>query len=176
MARVVRMVRWTLTPLAAMAAALAAQFVVFHACDMALDVLSLDGSRALWAMSTWAIKTVTSIFMGAAFVAAAWRVAPQAKRATAATALAVVVFWGSRLMVAAFQNGFFGWLFAMGVAGIAGGALVMWWVRRRGPEACATASASSVASENPARGSGGSSKPSRRASVVACLALRLQPR
>jgi predicted phage tail protein len=38
-------------------------------------------------------------------------------------ALAAVVYWGGRLMAAAFANGFSVWLFAIGTAGIVGGVL-----------------------------------------------------
>jgi hypothetical protein len=43
----------------------------------------------------------------------------------------VVVLWGGMLMSGDLQRGLFGWLFAMGVAGIAGGAGALWLGRRR---------------------------------------------
>ena len=79
----------------------------------------------------WAVKTVTCVFMGAAFVALAWWAAPDRKAGAAAVAFGLVLLWGGTLMAGAFVPEFFAWLFAMGAAGVAGGGAALWFGQRR---------------------------------------------
>jgi hypothetical protein len=107
---------------------LVVQVAVFKA---AIELMDATVGIGPGGSAFWAVKTFTSIFMGAAFVALAVWTAPDAKRRAAAVALGVVLLWGGRLMLGAFDRGFMVWLFAMGAAGIAGGAWVFWIVHRR---------------------------------------------
>jgi hypothetical protein len=127
MTRVSDVVRWVVTPIAAVLGALVAQVVVFQLVGVLLYAafgLPPGGS------TIWAVKTVTSVFMGAAFVGVVWFVSPDRKLAATVVAFLVVLLWGGTLMIGAFERGFFGWLFAMGLAGVAGGAGALWLGRR----------------------------------------------
>lgn len=127
MSRVSGVARWVATPLSAVLGALVTQIVVFQLLGLLLcKTFGLPPSGAI----IWATKTVTSAFMGAAFVSLVWLLAPQRKLQATAVALGVVILWGGTLMVGAFEHGFFGWLFAMGLAGIAGGGVAFWLGRR----------------------------------------------
>ena len=117
--RLVSLARWAAVPMVALAGATVMQAVVFLPFDAVVcGVMGRCGGA-----ETWAAKTVTSVFMGFAFVGLARWAAPRAKSPTSLVALAAVVYWGARLMAAAFANGFSVWLFAMGTAGIVGGVL-----------------------------------------------------
>jgi hypothetical protein len=127
MTRASNVVRWVVTPIAAILSALLAQVVMFQLIGVVLYAafgLPPGGS------TIWAVKTVTSLFMGAAFVGVVWFVSPDRKLAATAVAFLVVLLWGGLLMIGAFERGFFGWLFAMGLAGVAGGAGALWLGRR----------------------------------------------
>jgi hypothetical protein len=115
----VSLARWVAVPMVALAGATVTQAVVFLPFDAVVcGVMGIcDGAVP------WAAKTVTSVFMGFAFVALAGWTAPRAHSPTSLVALAAVIYWGARLMAAAFAKGFFVWLFAMGAAGIIGGVL-----------------------------------------------------
>lgn len=125
---ILRGTRWAATPAVAMLGTLVVQVGVFKATIELVDATVGIGPGG---SAFWAVKTFTSIFMGAAFVALACWTAPGVKLRAAAVALCVVLLWGGRLMLAAFDHEFMVWLFAMGVAGIAGGALGFWIVQRR---------------------------------------------
>jgi hypothetical protein len=113
-------------PVAALLASLAVQLLAYRGM---IDLLGATlGIRS--GADMWAAKTVTSLLMGAAFVAVASWVAPAAKLRAALIALGIVILWGARLMISAFGITFAPWLFAMGAAGIVGGMCavsVTWW-------------------------------------------------
>jgi hypothetical protein len=124
--------RWlVMVPLAPLAA-FAAQVLVIRLAWFALGGLSRDPGWTDW--TVWAAKCATCPFMGAAFVAVVWLIAPTRKAAASNMALAVVVGWGGLLMVGAFQHiieGMFHWWgFVMGLSGVLGG-VVTWWLVRR---------------------------------------------
>lgn len=125
--RGVTIARWFATPIAAVLGAAAAQVVVYQSLGYLTS--PLWSGRGDW---IWAVKTVTSLVMGASFVALAWEVAPRAKRGVALVALGVVVLWGLRLIMGAFDWPFAWWLAAMGLAGIGGGSVALWLEQRRG--------------------------------------------
>lgn len=126
--RGVDVARWCATPIAAVLGAAVTQVLVFQGLGYLAWTFRGDG-QGDW---IWAVKTMTSVFMGATFVAVAWEVAPHAKREVALVALGVVVLWGLRLIIGAFDWPFGGWLAAMGLAGIGGGAVALWLEQRRG--------------------------------------------
>lgn len=108
--------RWlTLGPLALLATVVV-QGVVFVAL---LSLLQFGLGTESWVR--WLAKTLTSPFMGAAFVAVAWWIAPSHRRAAAIGALGLVGLWASALMFGAFHDQFV-WLFTMGMCGLLGGA------------------------------------------------------
>jgi hypothetical protein len=122
---VLRGARWAAIPLVAALVALAVQVALYRACLELLDAtVGLSGGS-----DVWAAKTLTCLFMGAAFVAVAWWCAPAWKSRVGAGALGVVAFWGGRLIFGAFADGFSVWLLAMGTTGIAGGAVALWSLR-----------------------------------------------
>lgn len=124
-----RVVRWVLTPVVAILGAAAAQVVVFWLLGtLAYAVL---GPAMMAGSTIWAMKAITSVFIGATFVALVWWVAPEGKRRAAVLAFGVVLLWGGTLMAGAFERGFLAWLFAMGAAGVAGGAGALWLGERR---------------------------------------------
>ena len=125
--RLVSLARWAAVPMVALAGATVMQAVVFLPFDAVVcGVMGRCGGA-----ETWAAKTVTSVFMGFAFVGLARWAAPRAKSPTSLVALAAVVYWGARLMAAAFAKGFSVWLFAMGAAGIVGGVWPPFWATGR---------------------------------------------
>ncbi len=125
--RVIRGARWAGTPIGALLASLTVQWLVYRGILEVVGVtVGLDSGAEYWAA-----KTITSVFMGAAFVASACWIAPEAKLWTAAVALGVVLLWGGHLIFSAFGATFSGWLFAMGAAGIAGGMCAAWAAQRR---------------------------------------------
>jgi hypothetical protein len=121
-----RGVRWAATPIAGLLAALVVQFAVYRATlellDAAVRIQSGD-----W---IWAAKAFTSPFMGCAFVAVVWWVAPSAKLRAAVIALGVVVLWGGRLIFGGLGHSGSAWLVAMGTLGILGGMVALWMTRR----------------------------------------------
>lgn len=136
----VTMVRWLALVLTPFLVALVAQIVVSAA--VARSLFWILGADLLNAFSRnvfsipWAVKGVSALFMGAAFVAAARRMAPARKNVVVSVALGVVVLWGSFLITGAFNGGrFFPWLFVMGLMGWFGGILAYWLSRgSRGSE------------------------------------------
>lgn len=122
--------RWLAIPVIALLGAAVAQVVVFKGIGALTFAVSGEWPGST---GTWAAKTVTSIFMGAAFVALAWAVAPRAKQFASLLAFGIVLLWGGRLITSAFEHGFFVWLLAMGLAGIAGGACALWLGHRGAP-------------------------------------------
>jgi hypothetical protein len=125
---ILRGTRWAATPVVAMLGTLLVQVAVFKAT---IELVYATVGIGPGGSAFWAVKTFTSIFMGGAFVALASWAAPEVKLRAAAVALVVVLLWGSRLMLNAFDHGFMGWLFATGAAGIAGGAWGFWIVQKR---------------------------------------------
>jgi LPXTG-motif cell wall-anchored protein len=121
-----RGMRWAAAPIAGALAALVVQFAVYHAVLELLDV----GVRIQPGEWMWAAKAFTSLFMGAAFVAVVWWIAPAAKLRAAAVALVAVVLWGGCLIVAGLGDSGTPWLVAMGTLGILGGTGVLWIARR----------------------------------------------
>jgi len=124
---ILRGTRWAASPVVAMLGTLAVQIVVFRAT---LELVAATVGIGPGGSAFWAVKTFTSIFMGAGFVALASWTAPEMKQQAAAVALGVVLLWSGHLMLGAFDRGFMVWLFAMGAAGIAGGASSFLIVRK----------------------------------------------
>jgi hypothetical protein len=117
-----RGMRWAAAPIAGALAALVVQFAVYHTTLELLNVQSGEGM--------WAAKAFTSLFMGAAFVAVVWWVAPAEKVRTATVAVVAVVVWGGRLIAGGVGDGGSAWLVAMGTLGILGGMVALWTARR----------------------------------------------
>jgi hypothetical protein len=116
---------WLAVAPVALQASYAAQQVVFR---LAGNALYHAAGPQDWI--TWASKCVASVFMGASFVMAVWWVAPSRKPAAAAVAFGVVLLWAGALIYGAVVPGFNGWLLAMGLSGVLGGA-VAWTLTRR---------------------------------------------
>ena len=86
--------RWlTLGPLALLTAAVV-QVLVFFTL---LSLLHFSFGTDSWVR--WAAKSLTSPFMGAAFVAVVWWLAPGRRKAAAVGALGLVAAWASILML-----------------------------------------------------------------------------
>jgi hypothetical protein len=116
---------WLLVVPVALLASRAAQFAVVRLASIAL--YHAAGPQD-WI--TGASKCVASVFMGASFVVAAWWMAPTRKPAAAAVAFVVVLLWAGVLIAGALIPGFNGWLLAMGLSGLLGGAAA-WRLTRR---------------------------------------------
>jgi len=110
------LVRWVaLAPCSLLAAAVIQYLVLFAS----LAILEFTfGTEPSWV--SWLAKSLTSPFMGAAFVVVAWWVAPTHKNFAALTSLAVVALWASTLMIGSFTDNS-AWVFVMGFLGLLGG-------------------------------------------------------
>jgi hypothetical protein len=117
--------RWLVMILLAPVVALSAQVLVLRLAWMALAGMSRDSALADW--TVWAAKCATCPFMGAAFVAAVWWMAPTRKSAASTMALVVVVGWGGLLMAGTYHGNADGmlnwWPSVMGMSGIGIGSL-----------------------------------------------------
>jgi hypothetical protein len=125
--------RWLVMLPVAPLAALSAQALVVPLAWRVLDGLSSrDPAWLDW--TVWGSKCAASPFMGAAFVAAAWWIAPTRKFRASTTAMVVVAAWGGLLVTGTFYGMADGtqnwWLFVMGLSGISGGALTWYFARR----------------------------------------------
>ena len=120
-----RGVRWAGAPIIGALVALVIQVVVYRA-TLELLGATVGTPSGEW---IWAAKAFTSLFMGAAFVAAVWWVAPAAKPRTASVALFVVALWGGRLIFSGLGDSGSVWLVAMGALGILGGTVTFWAAR-----------------------------------------------
>ena len=116
---------WLLVVPVALLASRAAQFAVVRLASIAF--YHAAGPQD-WI--TGASKCVASVFMGASFVVAVWWVAPARKPAVTAIAFVVVLLWAGVLIVGALISGLNGWLLAMGLSGLSGGAAA-WRLTRR---------------------------------------------
>jgi hypothetical protein len=123
---VIRGVRWAAAPIVGAFAALVVQYAVYQGTLELVGVAALMRSRDWF----WAAKAFTSLFMGAAFVAAVWWVVPSAKRHAAVAALGVVIMWGGRLILGGLGDDGTLWSVAMGTLGILGGVAAVLMSRR----------------------------------------------
>ena len=104
--------RWAAVIPAALLAFVAVQVLLMSVAGLTIPHLYVTGPD--WV--TWAVKSVASVFMGAAFVGTAAWVAPEGRRGVAIAAVAVVVVWAASL----FSGGPDVWGAIMGSAGVTG--------------------------------------------------------
>ena len=116
--------RWAAVGPAAVLAAGAAQLVSMGLAGLTFPFEFLYGSGD----AIWAVKSVASVLMGAAFVGAAAWTAPAGRRGVAAVAAAVVLAWALALLA---LGGLDSWGPVLGGAGTAGAlaALAVVWRR-----------------------------------------------
>ena len=122
-------IRWLLLLPISLFITTVVQVLVFRIVgSLLMSVLDPDPSSIIWIA-----KSITSPFMGAAFVATTWWLAPRYKNIAAGVAVLLAAFWGLRLIIGGFSDGLI-WLFLMGALGFAGAIATFFVIRDRPSE------------------------------------------
>lgn len=112
--------RWFLVLPVAVAATAATQVAVSStAHSLTLMALGPESGEA-W----WLAKAAATPFMGAAFVGAAWWVAPSQKPSVAMLSLGAIAIWSTFLIATSVGGAGFPWPAVLGALGFVGGLLL----------------------------------------------------